>query len=134
MIIIILIPYSLFNKYNFSKPLYRFISKVKTALGKALKKKKKGKELKSFYIDYVLLDSNGNTYILAEEFYITQVYISNGMNGGGYWQTTYHYDDILIMKFDNNGKLDWSRSVFKKAQSPSYNAFIKNDELHECVE
>ena len=52
------------------------------------------------------------------------------MNGGGYWQTTYHYDDILIMKFDNNGKLDWSRSVFKKAQSPSYNAFIKNDELH----
>ena len=97
---------------------------------KASKKKAKGKELKSFYVDYVLLDSNGNTYILAEEFYITQVYIQNGMNGGGYWQTTYHYDDILIMKFDNNGKLDWSRSVFKKAQSPSYNAFIKNDELH----
>tara|TARA_B100000768_G_scaffold81092_1_gene76941 strand:- start:646 stop:2145 length:1500 start_codon:yes stop_codon:yes gene_type:complete len=97
---------------------------------KAIKKKKKGKELKSFYVDYVLLDSNGNTYILAEEFYITQVYVSSGMNGGGYMQTTYHYDDILIMKFDNNGKLDWSRSVFKKAQSPSYNAFIKNDELH----
>lgn len=97
---------------------------------RASKKKKKGKELKSFYVDYVLLDSNGNTYILAEEFYVTQVYISNGMNGGGYWQTTYHYDDILIMKFDNNGKLDWSRSIYKKAQSPSYNAFIKNDELH----
>ena len=97
---------------------------------KAIKKKKKGKELKSFYVDYVLLYSNGNTYILAEEFYITQVYVSSGMNGGGYMQTTYHYDDILIMKFDNNGKLDWSRSVFKKAQSPSYNAFIKNDELH----
>ena len=39
MIAIVLIPVSLFNKYNFSKPLYRFISKVKTALGKALKKK-----------------------------------------------------------------------------------------------
>lgn len=97
---------------------------------KALKKKRKGKELKSFYVDYVLFDSHGNTYILAEEFYVIQVYISNGMNGGGYWQTTYHYDDILIMKFDNNGVLDWARSVFKKAQSPSYNAFIKNDELH----
>ena len=28
-----------FNKYNFSKPIYKIISKVKTALGKALKKK-----------------------------------------------------------------------------------------------
>ena len=39
MIIIVLIPYKTFNKYNFSKPLYKFISKVKTALGKELKKK-----------------------------------------------------------------------------------------------
>lgn len=97
---------------------------------KASKKKKEGKELKSFYVDYVLLDANGNTYILAEEFYVTQVYVPSGMNGAGSWQTIYNYDDILIMKFDSNGKLDWSRSIFKKAQSPSYNAFIKNDELH----
>lgn len=39
MIIIVLIPYKTFNKYNFSKPLYKFISKVKSALGKELKKK-----------------------------------------------------------------------------------------------
>ncbi len=39
MIVIVLIPYKTFNKYNFSKPLYRFISKIKTALGKELKKK-----------------------------------------------------------------------------------------------
>jgi len=39
MIGIVLLPYRVFNKYNFSKPIYRLISKVKTALGKALKKK-----------------------------------------------------------------------------------------------
>ncbi len=39
MIIIVLIPQSLFNKYNFSKPIYKLISKVKSALGSALKKK-----------------------------------------------------------------------------------------------
>ena len=39
MIVIVLIPQSLFNKYNFSKPIYKLISKVKTALGSALKKK-----------------------------------------------------------------------------------------------
>lgn len=39
MIVVVLIPYKTFNKYNFSKPLYKFISKVKSSLGKQLKKK-----------------------------------------------------------------------------------------------
>ena len=39
MIIVILIPYKTFNKYNVSKPIYKVISKVKSALGAALKKK-----------------------------------------------------------------------------------------------
>jgi len=39
MIVAIIIPYNTFNKYNFSKPLYKLISKVKSALGKELKKK-----------------------------------------------------------------------------------------------
>jgi len=39
MIVLILIPVRIFNKYNFSKPLYSTISKVTSALGKLLKKK-----------------------------------------------------------------------------------------------
>ncbi|MCL6294364.1 sulfite exporter TauE/SafE family protein [Jejuia spongiicola] len=39
MIVVILTPLHIFNKYNFSKPIYKIISKVKSALGKALKKK-----------------------------------------------------------------------------------------------
>lgn len=39
MIVVVLIPVKTFNKYNFSKPLYKAISKVKSALGKELKKK-----------------------------------------------------------------------------------------------
>jgi sulfite exporter TauE/SafE len=39
MIIIVLIPSKTFNNYNFSKPVFRLISKVKSALGTALKKK-----------------------------------------------------------------------------------------------
>jgi hypothetical protein len=42
MIVVVLIPVQIFNKYNFSKPLYHLISKVKSALGKALKKKTAG--------------------------------------------------------------------------------------------
>lgn len=95
---------------------------------KAVKKSKK--ELRSFYLDYFLEDEFGNVYIVAEEFYVTQSYVSNGMNGGGYWATTYHYDDILILKFNTEGKLEWGRSIFKKDGSPSYYAFTYRDKLH----
>ena len=39
MILVMIIPAKTFNKYNFSKPLYKIISKVKSALGKELKRK-----------------------------------------------------------------------------------------------
>jgi sulfite exporter TauE/SafE len=39
MIVIILLPSKTIGKYNLSKPLYRIISRVKSGLGKALKKK-----------------------------------------------------------------------------------------------
>lgn len=39
MIVVVLIPYKTFGKYNFSKPVYKIISKVKNRLGKELQKK-----------------------------------------------------------------------------------------------
>jgi len=39
MILFVLTPAQTFNKYNFSRPLYKIISKIKSALGKSLKKK-----------------------------------------------------------------------------------------------
>jgi hypothetical protein len=92
-------------------------------------KNKKDSELTSFTLDYLLEDEKGNTYLVAEEFYVTQSYVSNGMNGGMYI-TTYHYDDILITKLDENGTLNWGRSIFKRDTKPSYNAFLNNGKLH----
>jgi sulfite exporter TauE/SafE len=39
MIIVAIIPYKTFAKHNFSRPLFYFVSKVKSALGNALKKR-----------------------------------------------------------------------------------------------
>ncbi|HRV56354.1 MAG TPA: sulfite exporter TauE/SafE family protein [Mangrovimonas sp.] len=39
MIIAILIPQNLFQRYNFSKPVYKIISKLKSLMGQAFKKK-----------------------------------------------------------------------------------------------
>ena len=93
--------------------------------------KRSKKELKRFYLDYFLEDGLGNVYLLAEEFYITQTYVAGGMNGvGGYATTTPHYDDVLILKFNTEGKLEWGRSILKRDGAPSYNAFIHKDKLH----
>ena len=39
MIVAIIIPIHVFNRYNFSKPIYKVIGKVKSQLGEALKRK-----------------------------------------------------------------------------------------------
>ena len=39
MILVVLIPYRTFNKYNFSRPIYGIISRLKSKLGKELQKK-----------------------------------------------------------------------------------------------
>ena len=39
MLIILILPVKTFNKYNFSKPVFKIVSKVKSSLGKELKKK-----------------------------------------------------------------------------------------------
>lgn len=39
MLAVVFIPQNTFNKYNFSKPVYRIVSKAKSALGRELKKK-----------------------------------------------------------------------------------------------
>lgn len=39
MIAVIVLPYKTFRKYNFSRPMYKVVGKVKSSLGSALKKK-----------------------------------------------------------------------------------------------
>lgn len=116
---------SIKKKINNALPL----SVYEDLFGNNRAERKEGKELRNFYVDFILEDNSGNTYIIAEEFYITTTYVSNGTMGGHYI-TTYHYDDILILKFNAEKQLDWGRSIFKKSTVPSYNAFLKDDQLH----
>ena len=90
---------------------------------------KKDKDLKNYYLDYVVEDEYGNTTLLAEEFFISQTYVSNG-EFGGYTMTTFHYNNILILNLNDRGDVVWGRSIFKAANEPSYNAFVHDSKLH----
>lgn len=54
MIITILIPTKLFNRYNFSKPLYRLVGKLKSAMGAQLKRKDPGTFFTMGYLNGLL--------------------------------------------------------------------------------
>ncbi|MEP5341282.1 MAG: hypothetical protein ABJL44_16965 [Algibacter sp.] len=97
---------------------------------KAKKKKDVAEELSNYYVDYVLEDDKGNTYLLAEEFFVTQVYVYNGMGGGSYTQSVPHYNNVLVKKINAEGQLEWGRSIFKRSLVPSYSAFLKEGQLH----
>lgn len=86
---------------------------------------KKGEELLNFEINYILEDTNNNVYLAAEEFYL-----SNNGRFGPSRNKQERYDDILLIKFNPNGTLEWGRSIFKRDYNPSYNVFLKNDKLH----
>lgn len=83
--------------------------------------KKEIKELKNFYLNHVLNDTFDNTYLVAEEFFVTR-----GQNG----IPVEHYNDILVLKFDVKGNLVWANNVIKNSKRPSYKAFVLNDQIH----
>ncbi|TJY33893.1 hypothetical protein [Pontimicrobium aquaticum] len=91
-------------------------------------KKKNKKELSNFYIDHIIDDGIGNSFIVAEEFFVTSSYVNTGM--GGYSTITYHYDDILVLKLDEEANIKWGRSIYKRDGKPAYNVFFKDDKLH----
>jgi len=91
--------------------------------------KEKEKEFINYYLDYAFMDEQGNSYLLAEKFYITYTYSSMG-NGAMSTSAQYHYDNILAIKFDSNGAIVWGRAILKKDSQPSYNAFVMDNKLH----
>lgn len=126
------------TKFTVSKENLAILTALKSKLPEEIFKdiykdtkveKKKKKDLNNYYLDYIIEDDDGNTTLLAEQFYITQVYISNGQYGG-YFQTVFNYDNVLVLKLDNTGEVLWGRSIFKKANNPSYNAFVLDNNLH----
>lgn len=102
MILVAIIPQKTFNKYNFSKPVYKAISKVKSTLGHALKKKTADTFLTIGFLNgflpcglvYMALFTaiasgnalNGSIYMAAFGFgtiplMTTAIYFSNLLNG-----------------------------------------------------
>lgn len=82
--------------------------------------KKKDKELSSLRYRGIFIDENtGDIVLNAEEYFVTR---RMNMNMGS-TSTYYHYNDIVSIKIDAKGTLEWARNINKKQTSinPSFN-------------
>lgn len=76
----------------------------------------RGRELQNFYLDNIILRSDGGVLLIAEKFYTT---FNSYVDIYGYWvdQKIYHYDEVIVSSVSGNGDLEWSAVIPKRQQS-----------------
>jgi hypothetical protein len=97
----------------------------------------RGTELINYYVDKVILRSDGGAIVIAESNYITE-----STNYNSYYQLyttsyTYHYDNVLIFSVNTSGKIEWENIIRKNQVSEDDGAFyssyilsVDKDKLH----
>ena len=111
----------------------------KQFLSKLMSKRRarKGRELYRYYLDEIILRSDGGAVLIGEQFYVvTQTYYT----GTGLGRTenvtyTYHYEDVIIININPDGSIAWASNIPKDQQSSttefsSYAHMIVKGKIH----
>lgn len=85
---------------------------------KAKKKEAKGKEMEmhSYTIDDIIEHEDGTVTMIAEEFYIYTT-TTTDQNGATRTVTHYIYGNIIMVKYDKDGAVDWMELIPKNQHS-----------------
>lgn len=86
----------------------------------------RGTELINYYIDRIVIRTDGGVILVSESNYITE-----STNYNSYYQLyttsyTYHYDNILLFSINPNGKIHWESIVRKNQVSEDDAAFYSS--------
>lgn len=100
------------------------------------KKIRNEKELDSFDIKDLFVDSLGRVSLIAEQYFVTSTTYTDPRTGHIIYTYYYHYNDILVVKFDTNGRIRWGRRIPKQQRTldksgyfQSYAAIAKGNRL-----
>ena len=78
----------------------------------------RGKELRNFYLDNIILRSDSGALLIAEKYYTSY---NSFVDMYGYMvdQRIHHYDDIIVSSVASSGDLEWCAVARKRQQSES---------------
>lgn len=77
------------------------------------RKAEKGLELDNFYFDHFVLREDGGASMVAEQYYVTQRFQTDIASGRQEIQYFYHFNDILVVDINAEGKINWVTKVPK---------------------
>ncbi|AEA44443.1 hypothetical protein [Fluviicola taffensis] len=113
------------SKGNISEPKFYefsldFIKKYQNISERAKKKMEKAEEndilsLRNLIMRDVRVLSDGSIVLAGEIFYVTTYTDSKGNT-----HTTYHYDDVIVVKINPDGELGWMEKCYKRSIFESF--------------
>ncbi|MFD0932768.1 hypothetical protein ACFQ0R_09205 [Psychroflexus salinarum] len=106
-------------------------------------KDEKSKRIRNLEIRSLFFDKKENIIITAEEYTIVNpnfsqqnMFFSERSNSGLRKKNVHHYDDILSIKINSNGKILWSRNINKRQTGTLKSSFISayvNGRMHYFI-
>lgn len=75
------------------------------------------KELSNYYFDHFIPSKDGGAWFLAEQYYVTEQFLMDGNTGRSNISYTYHYNDILVVKVNNEGEIQFAKRIPKAQYS-----------------
>jgi len=81
------------------------------------KKIRNEKELDSFDINDLFIDSIGRVSLIAEQYYVTSTTYTDPRTGHIIYTYYYHYNDILVVRFNKEGRITWGRRIPKEQRT-----------------
>ncbi len=98
----------------------------KQFLSKLMSKRRarKGKELYRYYLDEIILRSDGGAVLIGEQYYVvtSTYYTGVGLNRTANTTYTYHHEDIIVININPDASIAWATNI-PKNQSSSTTAF-----------
>ena len=103
---------------------YKPFSKKFLAKLTSQRRARKGKELYQYYLDEIILRSDGGAVLIGEQYYVVTntYYTGTGLNRTANTTYTYHYEDIIIININPDASIAWTANI-PKHQSASNRAF-----------
>jgi hypothetical protein len=84
---------------------------------KTKRKEEKGEETELYEYDLrrLLVGKDGSAILLGEQYYVERITRTTMMNGvsTSHTETHYYYNDIIAVKIDPSGKIDWAEKIAK---------------------
>jgi len=97
---------------------------------RAVRKEKKGEEaeLYEYNLDNLLVGKDGSAILIGEQYYVTTYTTTSRMNGVTTTHTTtyYNYNDIIAVKVNAAGQIEWAEKVAKTQHTSDDGGFFSS--------